>query len=239
VTSPRDPIVVVTGMAHEARLVAGPGVVTIGTGGSPPELRALLAGTAPACRAVVSFGIAAGLDPALNPGAVVVATGVAAAGERWASHPAIVRHWAERLRNARSASILADVAGSETALLTPIDKSALRSATGAVAADMESHVAAEFARARGLPFAAIRVVCDPAERALPALVVEAIRPDGRIDIPAILRSLARQPAQLGALPRLTLDGAQAFAALSRVRAALGPGLGLGGLSLGEALGDVR
>jgi adenosylhomocysteine nucleosidase len=238
VTSPLDPVLVVTGMAREARMAAGSGVVTIGAGGSPPHLRALLGGTVPACRAVISFGIAAGLDPALPPGAIVIATSVVAAGQRLASHPAIVRLWADRLRKSGNSATLAEVAGSDVALLTEGDKSTLRTATGAAAADMESHVAAEFARAGGLPFAAIRVVCDPAERSLPALVVNAISPDGRIDVAAILRSLAQQPGQLAALPRLTWDAASAFAALGRVRAALGPGFGLGGLSLGEALGHV-
>jgi hypothetical protein len=201
-------------------------------------LRALLAANVPACRAVISFGIAAGLDPALTPGAIVIATSVVANDERWASHPAVVRHWVDRLRKTGNSPTLAEVAGSDVALLAEGEKSALRSATGAAVADMESHVAAEFASGRELPFAAIRVVCDPAERALPALVVDAIRPDGRIDIGAILRSLVGAPAQLGALPRLTWDAAQAFAALSRVRAALGPGLGLSGLSFGKAFGDV-
>src|SRR5215211_6859561 len=144
-------------MAREARMAAGSDVVTIGAGGSPPHLRALLGANVPACRAVISFGIAAGLDPALTPGAVVIASAVVASGNRWASHPAVVGHWAERLRKAGNSPTLAEIAGSDTALLTASDKSALRSATGAAAADMESHVAAEFAHARGLPFAAIRV----------------------------------------------------------------------------------
>jgi hypothetical protein len=99
-------------------------------------------------------------------------------------------------------------------------------------------VAAGFAATRGLPFAAIRVVCDPAGRTLPPLAAEALRPDGGLDILAIVGSLARQPGQIVTLPRLARDASAAFAALSRVRAALGPGLGLGGLSFGEALGDV-
>ena len=219
-------------------MAAGTDVVTVGAGGSPPRLRDLLREKAPACRAVVSFGIAAGLDPALTPGEIIIATAVTSGDERWRSDPAILRHWANRLQKPGTEPTLAEIAGSEMALLTPEEKGSLRVSTGAAAADMESHVAAEFAHARGLPFAAIRVVCDPAERALPSLVVDAIAPDGRIDVAAILRSLVHQPAQIGALPRLTRDAARAFAALSRVRAALGPGLGLGGLSLGEALGDV-
>jgi hypothetical protein len=171
------------------------------------------------------------------PGTVVIATGIVAADARWPSHPLIVRLWMQLPRDGDRVK-LADVAGSPGPLLNPAAKSALRAATGAAAVDMESHVAAEFAATRGLPFAAIRVVCDPAGRALPPLAAEALRPDGTIDLRAILGSLARHPGQVAALPRLARDAAAAFAALGRVRAALGPGLGLGGLSLGETLGDV-
>jgi hopanoid-associated phosphorylase len=236
VTSP--PILIVTGLAREARIAAGPDVTVLGAGGNPVRLRAALQAKHEAYGAVVSFGVAGGLDPALAPGAVVIATGVVSADERWQSHPAVVRLWARLLDERGERFTLADVAGSDAALLDPADKSALRTATGAVAVDMESHAAATFAAGRGLPFAALRVVCDPAQRGLPPLALEALRPDGGLDLPAIGRSLARRPAQLAALPRLARDAATAFAALSRVRAALGPGLGLGGLGLGEALGDV-
>jgi len=231
------PVLVVTGLAREAKLAAGPGVVTIGAGGSASRLRALL-GDAPACRGVVSFGIAGGLDRTLEPGTVVIARGVIGARERWPSHVAIVRHWAHRLESRLERVVLAEIAGVDAPVLTPADKRALRLATRAATVDLESHVAAEFAAARDLPFAAIRVVCDPAGRELPSLVGDALRPDGRVDLAAVFRHLVREPGQLKALPRLARDAAAAFTALRRVGAALGPGLGLGGLSLGEPLGDV-
>jgi hopanoid-associated phosphorylase len=238
VTSPASTLIV-TGLAREVRIAEGLGAVVIGAGGNPARLRALLeTKDAGVCRTVVSFGIAGGLDPGLAPGTVVIATGVTAAEGRWPSHPAVVRLWARRLEEIGGRVTLADVAGSDSPILTAEAKRALRRATGAAAVDMESHVAATFAAARGMPFAAIRVVCDPANRALPPLAAEALRPDGGLDLPAILRSLARRPAQVAALPRLARDAAAAFNALRRVRAALGPGLGLSGLSLGETLGDI-
>lgn len=232
------PVLAVTGLAREARIAAGRGVITIGAGGNPVRLRALLNEQPPACRAVVSFGIAGGLDPALSPGAVVIATGVVSGAERWPADPDILRLWAERLADSHADAVLADLAGVDAPLLGPAEKSALRATSEAAAVDMESHVAAGFAAARGVPFAAIRVVCDPAERALPPLVAEALRPDGGVDLPAILRNLARRPGQVAALPRLARDASAAFAALGRVGAALGPGLGLGGLGVGKPLGHV-
>jgi adenosylhomocysteine nucleosidase len=238
VTSP-PPILVVTGLAREARIASGLGIAVVKAGGDPARLRALLeAESALAYRAIISFGIAGGLDPALAPGHVVIASGVVAGGERWPSHPAVVRLWTQCLENSGQRITLADIAGAGAPLLSASDKGALRAATGAAAVDMESHVAADFAVARGLPFAAIRVVCDPAERTLPPLAGEALRPDGSLDMRAVVGSLARRPAQVAALPRLARDASAAFAALRRVRAALGPGFGLGSLGFGEALGNV-
>lgn len=235
-----SPVLAVTGLAKEARLAAGPGVETIGAGGDPARLRRLLAErVGPDCRAVVSLGIAGGLDPTLLPGDVVIATGVVAAGEegrRYAASRAIARAYAERLAGAPARIVLADLAGVDAAVLTREGKRALRQETGAAAVDMESHVAAAFAAAHGLPFAAIRVVCDPADRALPAFVAHALKPDGSPDIAAVLAALLRRTATLGELVRLGRDSAAAFASLRRCRALLGGSLGVP--HLGELLGDV-
>ena len=54
-------------------------------------------------------------------------------------------------------------------------------APGRRAVDMESHLAAEFARATGdIPFVVVRAISDPAARALPPLVAKALTPDGDI-----------------------------------------------------------
>ena len=77
-----------------------------------------------------------------------------------------------------------------------------------------------------IPFAAIRVVCDPAHRALPAFVAMALKPNGDPDIRAVLRALAHGQVGIGVLIRLARDSSAAFAALSRCRSMLGHGLGV-------------
>ncbi|SEO37859.1 hopanoid-associated phosphorylase [Methylobacterium sp. ap11] len=238
-TCPRGPhpVLAVTGLAREARLAAGPGVATVGAGGNPERLREVLKGrAAPGCRAVMSFGIAGGLAPDLVPGDVVVATGVSAGGVRHPAHPQVVAALARRLADAPVRVVLADVVGVEAAVLSPHAKAALRAETGAAAVDMESHVAAAFAEAHGLPFCAVRVVCDPADRALPAAIAQALKPDGEPDILAVLAALARRRATVSGLVRLARDSSAAFAALGRCRALLGVGLGVP--DLGELLRDV-
>ncbi|MGO4571660.1 phosphorylase [Microvirga sp. 2TAF3] len=235
-SDPALPILVVTGLGREARLVSGPRITTIWSGASPARLRIALDQLAPAYRAVVSFGIAGGLSPTLAPGDVIVASDIVARSERWAAHPGIVRDWAHCLSASGQRVILAKIAGAEAPLLTPADKTALYCATGAVGVDMESHIAAAFAAAHAIPFAAIRVICDPAGRSLPPFVAEVLRPDENINLLGFLREAMRQPLQLTALPRLARDASAAFASLGRCRALLGPSLGL--TSISESFGDV-
>ncbi len=231
------PVLAVTGLAREARLAAGPGVEAVGVGGNTARLMALLdARVPPACAAVVSFGIAGGLDPALAPGTVVLATGVVAAQECFPTHPALAARLSERLTAAGVRIVAADVAGVDEAVLSVEGKAELRRVTGAAAVDMESHAAAAFAARHSLPFAVLRVVCDPAGRALPAFVTRALTPNGEPDVGAVLAALVRREVGVSALWRLSRDSGAAFGRLSRVRPVLGFGLGLLG---GGLVGGLR
>ena len=230
---PREapPVLAVAGLAREARIAAGPGVEPVQAGGRPDRLRALLAERpAGGVRAVVSFGIAGGLDPALSPGDVVVAEAVwADTGMGFSRRPTsapLLAGFRRRLSALGRRMVPADLAGVEAAVMTPEAKAALRARTGAAAVDMESQVAAAYAAAQGLPFAAIRVVCDPAERALPAFAADALKPNGDPDILAVLSALARREAKVGEVVRLARDSGEAFRGLSRARALLGLALGV-------------
>jgi adenosylhomocysteine nucleosidase len=225
-------------LAAEARLAAGPGVITVMAGGNPTLLRSLLhARVQPNCRAVISVGIAGGLHPMLVPGDVIVATGVAAPDRRHAASPSVARRLATRLSDHPKRVIMADLAGVDSAVLSPGEKRALRSATGALAVDMESHVAAAFAAQHGLPFAAVRVVCDPAHRTLPDLTATALRPDGEVSLCGVVMSLWQRPMQLFAMPRLARDASVGFRALRRCRELLGHGFGMH--DCGERMGEVE
>lgn len=221
------PVLAVTGLAREARLAMGPGVETIGAGGNPKRLRAVLADREhPGCRAVISIGIAGALDPTLVPGDVIVARGVRDESGHYAASLDIAERLLGRLAPHSKRVVLAEIAGVDAPILTPSAKKAMFERTGAAAVDMESHVAAGFAAEHGLPFAAIRVICDPADRSLPPFVANALRNNGEVDIALVLASLARGTAKIGSLVRLARDAAIAFSALRGCRGLLGLGLGI-------------
>src|SRR5262249_24186564 len=135
--------------------------------------------------------------------------------------------WRGRLAARLSAARAGNLAGVDAPVLSPAAKQAL-AAGGALAVDMESHIAARLAAAHDLPFAALRVICDPTERAIPSAAIAGMREDGGTDLGAILRALLAAPSQLPAMIRLARDARAAFAALERCRDMLGAGLQLAG-----------
>jgi adenosylhomocysteine nucleosidase len=195
------------------------------------RLRAMLnARTQPGCRATISIGIAGGLDPALMPGDVVIATGVVTGSQRHSVPSAITDYLAGQLFGLSNRVILADLVGVDAPALTPAAKSTLRRQTGAAAVDMESHIAAAFAAKHDLPFAAIRAVCDPAHRTLPSRIISALRPNGSVNVMAVVSALADRSAKLGDLVQLAHDSRRAFKALRCCKRALIQDLGTSAIS---------
>ena len=202
------PVLAVTGLAWEARIAAGAGVRTLAGGGHAHTLAAQLEREAARACAIVSFGVAGGLVAGLAPGTCVIARAIVTRNARWTCDEAWTRTMRERLPGA----MLGDIAGSDDILAAAAAKRALHAATDALAIDTESHVAAAIAAAHGLPFAALRVVVDPAARGLPPAALVALRPGGAVDHAGVLRSLARRPSQLPLLMRTALDARTARAA---------------------------
>jgi adenosylhomocysteine nucleosidase len=212
------PILIVTGLVQEARIAAGPGMAVICSSSSPTQLRALLTVVDPeSIRGVISFGVAGGLDPTLRSGDVVVATEVLAGDARWAAGLSLSDDLIDRLTSGRRRVVRGSLAGAEQVVTGRSCKAALHSETGAAAVDMESHIAAAYAAEAGLPFAALRVISDPAHRALPALARAAIKPNGQIDVATILRGVVRNPATVRALVSTGLDFNRALRSLRGCR----------------------
>jgi hopanoid-associated phosphorylase len=215
-------LIVVVGLAFEARIAAGPGIRVICSGDGRDLAGALAGACAEGGRSVISFGVAGGLAPGLRPGTCVVGSAILTeAGRVETDHG-----WSQRLLDTIPDAVHGTILGVPKPVAHPAAKSELHAKTGAVAVDMESHIVAEVAAAHGLPMAAIRVVTDPAARALPASALAAMRPNGSTDIVAMIRSVLRRPREVPALLRTALDARAARATLLRGRRLLGPSLGL-------------
>lgn len=215
------PLLIVTGLFSEARIAAGPGMTVICSSSDPGQLRAQLeAFDHTSVRGIISFGIAGGLDPSLRAGDLVVANEIMMGERRFATTPALSENLVERTNIGRHRIVGGAIVGAEEVILDPRDKVLLHEETGATAVDMESHIAAAYAASVGLPFAAVRVINDPASRSLPALALNALKPNGNICPRKVLRGLAREPSVIPSLMRTAHDFNRAIATLRRCRGLL-------------------
>lgn len=210
------------GLAFEARIAQrNDGVVTcVGRGAVLADRLAAAAG--PGCRGIISFGIAGGLDPRFRPGTVVVASAIVHEAGSWWTDGAWSAHILARLGSA----VYAPVLGADLPLLSAAEKAAWFQRTGAAAVDMESHIAAAIAANEGLPFATLRIIADPADRAVPGSALAGMRLDGSTDAVAVFRALSRSPSETVSLIRLARDTWDARRRLVDARRHLGPGFGL-------------
>jgi adenosylhomocysteine nucleosidase len=204
----RSQIGFVVGLSAEAKLLRRFGV-RVGIGGGFPAgaARAAEKLIADGAVALVSFGLAGGLNPELQPGAVLVPQSVIDDGDTYLCDPSLVE-WlgGSKAKFMMSAKQVAETKG---------DKTALFERTKAEAIDLESGAVARVAAAVKLPFAVLRAVADPAQRNLPPAALIALNGAGEIGLLSVLGSVFKNPAQIPALIALAQDAAKARGALIR------------------------
>jgi hypothetical protein len=248
-------ILAATGLRREARILTRPGVVAIAGGGDALRLERELEARVSAAKAVLSIGLGGALAEELRPGDWVIGTSLNPAipakagislslsadeGQRDPSLRSddagnVDARWRAILQTLLPQACTGPIHADGTMVATAVEKRALHAASGAIAADMESHVAARVAARHKLPFAIIRVISDAADRDLPRAVRVGMKPDGGMAPGAVMLDLLRDPRQLPALIRITLDAERGFRSLLRgydALARVGIGLpDLGDLSL--------
>jgi adenosylhomocysteine nucleosidase len=218
-------VLAVTGLVKEAEIVGTAGVVAVAGGGNGELLAQKLDALHGDIRGVISIGLGGGLSPLLKIGDVVIADRIITGAESWDCHEG----WRVRLMSRVSHAMQGQIFGSDIIIHEAATKAGLHDATGALAVDMESQVAARFAAKRNLPLAALRVISDDAAHVLPPAALVAMKPDGGIALRRVLGSLLRKPQQIPALVRTARGSSKAFAELLRCRNLCG--VGIAGLDL--------
>jgi len=219
-------VIALVGLAFEARIASGPGVVVICRNTEREVTSSIDHALKRGCRSIISFGVAGGLAPHLRPGNWVVASSII---DNQHSRPTD-RVWSEKILAMIPGAEHRPITGVDYAVAAPEAKRRMHAETGAATVDMESHLVARLAATHGLSFTAVRVVIDPAHRAIPDAALAGMRPDGGTSVTAIIRELIAGPSQLSGLLCLAHDGYAARRALLRVRRLLGPDFGRLGLS---------
>lgn len=179
------------GLDHALSSRHGSAVVLQSGPGAERAGAAARAAIASGTTALLSWGIAGGLEPQMQAGTVVVPKRVALpGGERFA----VDADWQKALAAALRPGFAVrdgDLLSVDEVLHSPSDKARAAAATGSVAADMESAAVAQAAAGAGLPFAALRVIADSLVDCLPPNVSSWIDSKGRQRMAPVLRAAIR------------------------------------------------
>ena len=214
-------VVVATGVNREVATLRQSGIVVVAGGGDPASLRTKIERAAAGAAGIVSYGMSGALADGLKIGDWVIGDRLSGAIDLECD-PAWAAALQAKLPGARIGGYFADGRMIDTVA----EKIALGERTGALAVDMESHVAGAVAAERGLPFAIARCISDGARHLLPHAITVSMRPDGGVDGKAMLRSLAARPGQVADIARTTAGFAKAMRELRRGAARIGPRMGL-------------
>jgi hopanoid-associated phosphorylase len=218
------PVGVVTGLASEVRVARSvaaelhdhiPQPLMACAGASPRrayrKARALVDQGA---TALVSFGIAGGLHPALHVGTLVIGAEVFTPEHHLLPGSPSWRGALEKAANETRLKIeTGRIAGSNRVVVHTGAKAALHSLSGAIAVDMESHAVAAVAWEKNIPFRALRAIIDDAESHLPSIVRGSINRHGKPRKTLMALRLAASPWNYGALKKLERDSRTAHQAL--------------------------
>lgn len=170
-------------------------------------------------RALLSWGTAGGLSPTLRPGDIMIPDKIATgSGETAVADPGWLACATREL--AAGAPVTSGTLWSSRLPVASVDEKRALAEQAMAAVDMECGAVAAAAARAGIPFLAIKAVCDPADRALPTALLGLIDAEGRFrprGLPGMIR---------GGLPTwraaaaLRGDFAAALAALQLAAAAL-------------------
>lgn len=158
---------------------------------------------------LLSFGLAAGLNPALSAGTIVIPEKVSCWGTDTVCDATLRHILGGDQAGVQGGTLL----HSDTVVMDAAHKAQLFAQSHCPALDMESGFLAKAAEDAGLPFAVLRVVCDPADRSLPPIAGSVLSPEGGLQIGKLICDVVRHPTQIGGLIHLGQDAALARKAM--------------------------
>ena len=169
-------------------------------------------------RALVSLGVAGGLDPTLQAGDTVFGEVIyqdqgGHYQKVWEGMPDLMGVIRERFRNRGIRGCGGGIVSVKRPALSGSAKKKLRVETGALATDMETGSVAMAAAESSVPFFAFRTICDPADREVGALFFRCLDADGRIKASRIVPALLRNPLLISDLLILKKDFRSALTGL--------------------------
>ncbi len=174
--------------------------------------------------ALVSWGLAGGLLPAVASGSLILPQCVIGPNQ---SMYRVAPLWHERLCNRLERHVVlhrGTLAESMVVLSDGAGKASLFQRTGAMAVDMESASIALAAQKAEVPFMAIRAIMDEAEMVIPRSVLNSVDEFGHMHSLRLVSYLIGRPAEVGSLIKLVRNFQSARATLTVVARQAGSNL---------------
>lgn len=163
--------------------------------------------------AVLSWGCAAGLHPQLAPGTTLLPDRSLHSNTEPLQVDRRLHYYLHSQFSPAAAPLTGALLSCDQPVVSSAQKHALHESCGALALDMETHAIGLAARQQSLPFAALRVVLDPADQTLPGAAQAGLRDDGGYDLRRGLGALLRTPGDLPAMLRLAAGAFRAQRAM--------------------------
>jgi adenosylhomocysteine nucleosidase len=163
-------------------------------------------------RALLSWGVAGGLASNLVPGDLLLPARVISENGEWTTDPVLRARVQEVLGGTlREGGNLYCSQGP----VTSVEAKRALAARGMLAVDMESAAVAAIAQRAGVPFVAVKAICDPASREIPAIALRLLDQDGGVRWRALPGALRQGPRAWRDLNLLREDMAAARGSLWR------------------------
>jgi adenosylhomocysteine nucleosidase len=153
---------------------------------------------------LISWGCAAALDLALQPGDLVLTSRCVNADGAVLN---LNTYWVNHTQALLSKQLLVNtgsLAESRHVVASSHDKVLIAKTTGAIALDMETAAIARVAHKHDLPFLSVRAIADPLNMDLPKAVSHALNAQGEIVMGKLLSFLLLHPSELPGLIKLGL-----------------------------------
>jgi adenosylhomocysteine nucleosidase len=166
------------------------------------------------------LGVSGGLDPALEPGTLVVADRVLhyyndRVSRIWQGSSSVCRQAQNNLKARQLTTRIGDILTMPQSVLSVRNKQLLFHQLGALTVDTESAAAAFAADQNHLPFFTMRVVCDPARQAMSPEINSIVNIDGKIKPLYLVNCLFRNPLLITELFCLAKQYPKAMSSLRR------------------------
>lgn len=163
-------------------------------------------------------GVSGGLDPKLEPGDLVLADSVIQENgntckQVWEGNSKFVEIVYTALIAKGIPAYRGPIITVQKPVLSARNKQALFTKTKALATDMESAAVAVVANKAGLPFFALRTVCDVATRTVPIEIFDCLNQAGHVRLLHLFRMLLLKPTLVSDLLRTRKDFTAALGSL--------------------------